>query len=88
VETGRTIREWAAKVLTVLLPGGGQLAVGRPLSGLVVTLPASLVVAGVVLSEGFLRNPGLVPALPGFTVVVGVVAVILYALSLLDTLRG
>jgi hypothetical protein len=47
-ETGYRHRPWLAAVLSVLLPGMGQAYAGRPLLGLMIALPAVLVIAALV----------------------------------------
>jgi LCP family protein required for cell wall assembly len=59
-DTGYRHRPWLAAVLSFLLPGMGQAYAGRPVLGLLIALPAVLViaaVAGVATGEiGGLRN--------------------------------
>jgi LCP family protein required for cell wall assembly len=59
-ETGYRHRPWLAAVLSFLLPGMGQAYAGRPLLGLLIALPAVLVIAvlvGIATGEvGGLRN--------------------------------
>ena len=88
VEATRTRRRWFNRGLAILLPGGGHLAIGRPISGLLVGLPAALLLAVTYFPGPVLRSAFDGPALPAVGGALAAVAVLLYAVSVIDAVRG
>ncbi|NOZ85214.1 MAG: tetratricopeptide repeat protein [Deltaproteobacteria bacterium] len=88
VEKSRRIRRFLSMGLAVLIPGSGHFAVGRPVSGIVVSLPFGLMAAMELTPGVIFRSIIDGPALPGLGGLLLVIGSVLYIVSVVDAIRG